>query len=113
MIAAQAEATVVGRVPKSVLRACLKASQEAGIVPASILRTSQRSAIVLGEEKTRPLYLRWCGKRMSTVEWATDPRLFSSRHYKAALRAVAELISDPDTRKRVVRPRGKTAVAVS
>lgn len=113
MTSTQTEAAVVGRVPKSVLRACLKASQEAGIVPASIFRTSQRTALVLGGDDSRPLYLRWMGKRLGAVEWTTDPRLFSSRHYRAMLRAVAELVSDPETSRRVLKSRGKNTAAVS
>lgn len=109
---------LIGRWRPELQSACVAASLNAGMSPALLLRTGTQCAVAIAGDKQRSitLYLRWQDARARHVAWALDPRMFSRKHESASLRAVADLLADPATPKRVIeRPtlRRKTPAAVS
>lgn len=96
-------ATVVGRFPKPILKSCIQAAIEAGIFPASIFRTGRSSAVIIGDDVTKPVFVRWGGMAPNSIEWTLEARLFSARWDKTMTHAIADLLSDPATKKRKVK----------
>lgn len=105
--------TLMGRLPKTVLSACLNSATAAGLVPSAVYRIGECSAVVLGKDQFTTLYVRWRGRRTSRVEWSYDPDLFGRRFRAESRRLLSELLSDPATSLKRVRLSRKTPPPVS
>lgn len=104
---------LIGVLPRTVRRACLKAAKTAGITPSVLFRTGQSNLAAVCENFERTLFIKWPGMQLSRLSWTFDPTLFSTRHKATVKRAMAELLADQETPIRKMRLRGKTDPTVS